>query len=359
MGYYVQSVKRGFVFVFIILGIIFWYFFGPVYKCKDVDKKSEWYVNDIYMSNQYYYENSLNDEQRGVYKQLFDSLNNMEEEIVINHPYNGYVDIVWDALICDHPEMINITTFYYYNHGSSVIIKPIYLTTSKFDLSLKERKVRRKISKIKSKVSGKSDYEKEKYIYEYLGESGAYGQTSKNSDQSAYSALFVTSNTVCAGYGKAAQLLFANCGINSWININSDHLWNTVELEGEYYYFDATLSSLHVNANHTLKGISYRGLNQNALTSSYSVINKPKVEVAGEKYNYYDYEGLTFTYSESILPKLKQIIDESEFNRIDIKFTNYEQAKKEIYKNRNYLGIQKVIEYSGYTIGSNVLTLEK
>ena len=197
MGYYVSSVKRGFGFCFIIIGIILWYFFGPVYKCSDVDKNSEWYVNDIYMSDQYYYENALDDEKKGVYKQLFVALNNMEEEIVINHPYNGYVDMVWYALICDHPEMINITTFYYTNTGNGVTIKPIYLTTSKFGLNLKERKVRRKISKIKSKVSKKSEYEKEKYIYEYLGESGAYGQTSKNSDQSAYSALFVTSNTVC------------------------------------------------------------------------------------------------------------------------------------------------------------------
>lgn len=359
MGYYVQSVKRGFSLIFIILGIILFYLFGPVYKCSDVDKNSEWYVNDIYMSNQYYYDNLLNDEQRVVYKELFDSLNNMEERIVINHPYKGFVDKVWDALISDHPEMINITSYYYYNHGNSVTIEPIYLTTSKFDLNLKERKVRRKISKIKSAVSGKSAYEKEKYIYEYLGESGAYGQTTSNSDQSAYSALFVTSNTVCAGYGKAAQLLLANCGINSWINLGGNHLWNTVELDGEYYYFDATLSSLHVNANHTLKGISYRGLNQNSQTSAYKVSSKPNVEIKGKTYNYYDYEGLTFTYSEDILPKIKQIVEESEFNRIDLKFTNVEAATKGIEKNKKYLGITEIIQYVGYTVGSNVLTLEK
>ena len=112
MGYYVQSLKRIFIFFFIIFAAIILYFFGPVYKCKDVDKNSEWYVNDIYMSNQYYYENALDDEKKKVYKQLFESLNNMEEKIVINHPYSGYVDRVWDALICDHPEMINITSYY-------------------------------------------------------------------------------------------------------------------------------------------------------------------------------------------------------------------------------------------------------
>ena len=50
MGYYVQSVKRGFSFIFIILVIILFYLFGPVYKCSDVDKNSEWYVNDIYIN---------------------------------------------------------------------------------------------------------------------------------------------------------------------------------------------------------------------------------------------------------------------------------------------------------------------
>ena len=358
MGYYEKRKKRIWIFFVLIIGAIYYYINGPIYKCPDVNKSSEWYVNDIYMSTQYYYNNLLNDEEKVLYKELFLRINNMEDGFYLNSSLSTLIK-VWDALICDHPEMINIKTIAYTDNGNSVRIVPKYLTTSKFSLKLKERNMQRKIGKVVKETQGKSEYESEKYVYEWLGKRSAYSKSSNNSDQSAYTAFNTFNNTVCAGYGKAAQILLNNVGVNSIININEDHMWNTVKLDGEYYFFDATVTSL---TRESYEGnISYMGLNQNKYTSDYNILY-PSVlpDISGKRYNYYDYEGLTMTYSENNLSQIKEYIDKSEFDKVEIKFTNPEEAVNGIReKYLDLLNVRDIITFSGYTSNNGVIMFTK
>ena len=217
MGNYVTGTKNKLIILGIIVIALLWHNFGPVYRCKNVDRKSEWYVNDIYMSDQYYYNNLLNEKEKQAYKVMFENIKNIEESFTINLS-SSELEVVWDALICDHPELINLSLYRYRPGSGYTQVMPVYITTSKTKLRSMERKVRREIGKVVNKAKGKSDFEKEKIVYEYLGKNNAYGFTYKNSDQSAYT-VFTFSNTVCAGYGKAAQLLLSNCGVKSMINI--------------------------------------------------------------------------------------------------------------------------------------------
>lgn len=357
MNYYTSRVTKIGGFIAIILIIILWNNFGPVYKSKNVDKNSEWYVNDIYMSNQYYYNNLLNEEEKKLYKELFEHLKNIDSGFELS-TMNSF-EKVWYALICDHPELINVSLikWRYTNEGTEVY--PTYLTTSKICLRSMERKVQKKVGKLVSKTTGKTDFEKEKMIYEYLGENNAYGHTLGSSDQSAYT-VFTMSNTVCAGYGKAAQILLSNCGIDSYINIGGNHMWNTVELDDEYYYFDATCSGINYTLNDVYKNISYMGLNQNQSTSAYQ-LDYPEIakEIKGEKYNYYDYMGLTLTYNSKDLSEIKKRIDECEYKILEIKFTNSTEAERGISKHLEELGLKGVNHYVGYCSGNQVLVLEK
>ena len=153
MGYYEKRKKRIYILIILIIVAIYYYINGPIYECLNVVKSSEWYVNDIYMSTQYYYNNLLNDEEKEIYKTLFQKLNDMEEGFYLNAP-SDVVKKVWDALICDHPEMINIKTYSYIDHGDTTRIIPKYLTTSKFSLKLTERNMQRKIGKVVKEVEG-------------------------------------------------------------------------------------------------------------------------------------------------------------------------------------------------------------
>ena len=363
MGYKERRRKRRIkkaIFLGIIVLLIYLYLFAPIHKAPGIDKNSEWYVNDLYMSNQYYYENLLDEEEKQIYKEIFEKYNNMEEEINIDENIKT-VSKVWDALICDHPEMINITSFKYYDYRDSVKIIPKYLTKSSFDLNLKVRKMQREIVKILKEIDGKSDFEKEKYIYEWLGKKSNYGSGFFSSDQSAYTAFTLMSNTVCSGYGKAAQILLNNCGIESMININSNHLWNTVKIEEEYYFFDATLTS---NTKENISGnVAYMGLNQNKYTSDYEILY-PSIlpDVSGTKYNYFDYYGLTLTYSDDVLEEIRERIQKTEFEKLELKFTNPELAYKKIQENEDYLGIRSVASYynsDGYCKNNGVIMVVK
>lgn len=350
--------KKGWICLGIIIFAIYYYFSGPVYKSPKVDKNSKWYVNDMYMSTQYYYNNLLNENEKAIYEELFEKLNNMEEEIYLNLTYSA-ISKVWDALISDHPEMINLKTFSYIQTGNTTVIKPKYLTKSKFSLKLKERKMQRMIAKVVRATEGMSEYEKEKYVYEWVGKKSSYGHTAGNSDQSAYTAFNTMSNTVCAGYGKASQILLSNVGVNSIININSDHIWNTVKLDGEYYFFDATVTS---STRETYYGnVSYMGLNQNKNTSNYEILY-PSIlpDISGEKYNYYDYEGITMTYSDDEIDKIKAMLDNSEHRSVEIKFTNPEIARNEIgNKYLEYLDLKSLQTFGGYCTGNGVIMFLK
>ena len=365
MGYKERRRKRRIkkaIFWGIIVLLIYLYFYAPIYKAPGIDKTSEWYVNDLYMSNQYYYENVLDEEEKKIYKVIFEGIKNKEDSITV-YTNHSTAAKVWRTIICDHPEMINLKWFsWQYNDEKSTIIKPTYLTYSDFDLNLKVRKIQRSIKKIVNETKGKSEFEKEKYIYEWLGEKSNYGQGLLNSDQSAYTAFTMMSNTVCAGYGKAAQILLANCGIESWININEEHLWNTVKLDGEYYFFDATVTS---NSEENIYGnVSYMGLNQNKNTSDYEILfTEATPDITGEKYNYYDYYNLTLTYTDdSTLEEIKTRLEETEYETVEFKFTNPDVAYRKIQENKNYLGIRSAAPYynsKGYCKNNGVIMITK
>ena len=359
MGSYVEKTKKRLIILGIIVIALVWHNFGPVYKCKNIDKNSEWYVNDIYMSDQYYYNHLLSTVEQNAYKIMFENIKDMQESFVVNLSPSE-VERVWDALICDHPELINLSLYRYSGGSGYTKIMPIYITTSKLKLRSMERKVRREIGKVVNKAKGKSDFEKEKIVYEYLGKNNAYGFTYKNSDQSAYT-VFTFSNTVCAGYGKAAQLLLSNCGVKSMININSNHIWNTVELDGEYYFFDATCSGVfYRNLDGVYEHVSYMGLNQNKNTSAYQILY-PNIlpDVSGETYNYYDYLGLTLTYDEKDLSNIKKYINDCKYKMVEIKFTNPNEAEAGIARHLNELGLESVFHYTGYAEGNQVVTMKK
>ena len=92
-----------------------------------------------------------------------------------------------------------------------------------------------------------SDYEKIKYVYEWMGENSDYDRsfTYMAKNQSAYN-VFINKNAVCAGFAKASQMIFQNIGIESYGvsgNTTGPHMWNIIKYKGKYYFFDSTVAT--------------------------------------------------------------------------------------------------------------------
>jgi transglutaminase/protease-like cytokinesis protein 3 len=131
-----------------------------------------------------------------------------------------------------------------------------------------------------------NEQEKIIYVYEYVaGHDYDKLFTYSDSNQSAYS-FFTKGTSVCAGFAKASQIIFQNIGINSYLVMNDDHMWNYVEYQGEYYVFDATVGASYVNKKHKnfYEGLGRTTVGENTgmFSNLYPKINdKPLKEIFG------------------------------------------------------------------------------
>ncbi len=97
-------------------------------------------------------------------------------------------------------------------------------------------------------LSGKSDYEKVKAIYDYVcahvvyDMDAAMGDTSIQKIRESYSAYgaLINGKATCQGYATLMYRLLLEAGIDNRIVTGDSHGWNIVKLDGKYYCLDAT-----------------------------------------------------------------------------------------------------------------------
>ena len=91
--------------------------------------------------------------------------------------------------------------------------------------------------------SGLSDYEKVKYIYEYIIDTTEYKLESQ--DNQNICSVFLNGESVCMGYAKTMQYLLLKQNIfctlvNGTALHGEEHAWNLILLDGQYYHVDVT-----------------------------------------------------------------------------------------------------------------------
>ncbi len=241
--------KKGKLLLIIIIGIIIYYSFNfylkPISENTLITqeyKDSNSYVNDLYKSEEYFKTKLLNKNDYYIYETIMKSS--------INDTYNVSIpcksDCVnkfntsYNALMLDHPELISFQGFGSYEVKNNNITYNNYANLSKIKSSLGAKRIAREIDKIKKETLNMNDKDKIIYVYNYIAKHN-YDMIFmySRSNQSAYS-FFTKGKSVCAGFAKASQLIFQNIGINSYLVMSNDHMWNYVEYNGKYYIFDAT-----------------------------------------------------------------------------------------------------------------------
>ena len=124
-----------------------------------------------------------------------------------------------------------------------ITFTPVYYTTA-----AQESQVNTKANNILSSLdlSGKSDYQKVRAIYDYLCEHVSYDNTNLNNDAyklkyTAYAAL-INNTAVCQGYSCAFYRLCLAAGVDTRIITSTEmvHAWNIARVNGKYYELDST-----------------------------------------------------------------------------------------------------------------------
>ena len=144
-----------------------------------------------------------------------------------------------DPFIEGHLSMREIT--YTYTRSSAKIdVKQQYLSTAEqvasVDATVDEILARNNANSL-------SDFDKIKFVNDYIVQNTVYSTDTTNSPHSAYTVL-AEGKAVCQGYALLAQKMLTKLGIESLYVVGEaggvGHAWNLVKLNGQWYHIDTT-----------------------------------------------------------------------------------------------------------------------
>lgn len=202
-------------------------------------------------SSSYAY-NKLSPSAQKTYKEIHSILTEVLDDVILTGKDTDEIDLAFRAVMVDHPEIFYVNG---YSLGKYMIDGKLNkisfggtYTMSKEEVEQKRKLVDEYVEKVIMKAPVSGDYEKIKYVYDYLVNNNTYDLSAEN-NQNILSVV-EGGRTVCQGYAKMMQLMLARLDIfctlvNGSAKSGEDteynaHVWNIVKCNGEYYNIDAT-----------------------------------------------------------------------------------------------------------------------
>lgn len=159
------------------------------------------------------------------------------------------MDVCIKAYTMDHPEVFWITNRYSYGSSGNKTVIQLYSNISGEECKERITTLNNKIESIVTNIpNGLKEYHLEKYIHNTITEMCEYADGVENTDDgweefTVYGAL-VNGSSVCEGYAHAMCLLLNKVGLECYYvngyGENEPHMWNSVQVDGNWYHVDAT-----------------------------------------------------------------------------------------------------------------------
>ena len=253
----------------------------------------------------------LDDKERTVYCEIYASILYMQE-VELSTTDADQMEKVFQCVLNDHPEIFYVDgySFTKYTRGGSVtkIMFEAAYTMDKAGIEETTEQIESRVLEILKDVpAGTDDYEKIKYIYEFIIENTEYNVAAENNQNIC--SVFLNNQSVCQGYAKAAQYLLLRSGIKATLVVGfveggEGHAWNLVFADGDYYYIDTTWgdASYRMTTEETFEvnhlpviNYDYLCVTTEQLCKTHSIQNVvPLPECSAVKDNYYVREGAYF-----------------------------------------------------------------
>lgn len=195
-----------------------------------------------------YYFQQLTDAEKRAYREMIEGVEKREEGFYLTISSEEELNRTYHAVIKDHPELFwihNKEDVYRTTYGNSdyCLFNPAYIYTDE-EIAEVQRCMEQAYQEVRSQLSANADdYEIVKTVYTYIIDQTDY--VVSEHDQNI-AGVFWKKNAVCAGYAGAVQYLLERFGVpciyvdGSVKDRTEGHAWNIVELDGNYYYVDAT-----------------------------------------------------------------------------------------------------------------------
>lgn len=268
----------------------------------------------------------LSENEQTVYGEIYASIFYMQE-IELSTTDADQMEKVFQCVLNDHPEIFYVDgyTFTKYTRGSSVtkIMFEAAYTMDRAKIEETREQIESSVSEILSGVPvGTDEYEKVKYVYEYIIENTEYNVAAENNQNIC--SVFLNNQSVCQGYAKATQYLLQRAGIKATLVVGfveggEGHAWNLVFADGDYYYIDTTWgdASYRMTTEETFEvnnlpviNYDYLCVTTEQLCKTHRIQNVvPMPECSAVKDNYYVREGAYFVEVDE--EQLEEVFEKS------------------------------------------------
>lgn len=295
---------------------------------------------ELYQETNYsYYYQSLDDDEKELYTEIYNCLTNYDNKTEINTADYDTVSKINDYVLYDHPEIFYLNYYEIQNQVSHYYYLPKYSYTENevTDLTNQLETVRNDF--INSLDSSLSDYDNLKAVYNFVIEKSTYVEGAKDNQQ--VTSALIYGNTVCSGYVKAIQYLCYGLNINTAYIVGKPlvqttenteyHAWNLVVLEDDYYYIDATWGD-YVDDNNSFTMYSYFMFDSNDMLKLYQPTDKYETTKTNT-YCYFNHDGYyNNTYDLSNLSSMVRKYQNTNIQWMEFKFSDdcYQKAKSSL-----------------------------
>ena len=260
----------------------------------------------------YYAYGTLSESGRAVYDAMYEAMRDFSSETTLPSTDEDEIDTAFNCVMADHPELFYTNGFQYVKYTLAGVLKKIVMKPS-YTMDSEEAGIRQKqideytVKCLDGIADGSDDYDKIKYIYEYIIDNTDYSLDAEDSQNIC--SVFIGHSSVCQGYAKSFQYLLQKAGIesvtvNGKTDGNEPHAWNLVRSSGNWYYADVTWGDAQYqkkqgDASETstdLINYDYLCVTTEDISKTHtadSEIDLP--ECSADSDNYYIREGLYFT----------------------------------------------------------------
>ena len=202
-----------------------------------------------------YYYSILPDEEKKLYKALYEGFTSFSEKIRIPAVgvSNDRIRSIIEYIGLDNPhifyiDMDSISTIHSVA-GTMVNVAYLYSPEESRQLGAKLHTI---LEKMLSRVSGRTDYEKELSVHDLIAKHVIYDDAALNNLTKYYSrsntilGVMLYKTATCGGIASTTKMLLNMLDIKCIVAVGTDcwenvpHAWNIVKIDGQAYHLDVT-----------------------------------------------------------------------------------------------------------------------